>query len=94
MDQHLEELDEECAQYHKLLNSLKEGRGARLVDKNTLNAKLSTMKVKVFFRVLSGSCFVLLVVETRMNFCFGLSFIWVGPDDFASFVDRTADESD
>lgn len=45
MDQHLKELDEECAQYRELLDSLKEGSGARLMDRNIIAAKLAAMKV-------------------------------------------------
>ncbi|EFO27321.1 autophagy protein Apg6 containing protein [Loa loa] len=44
MDQHLKELDEECAQYRELLDSLKEGRDARLMDRNIVAAKLTAMK--------------------------------------------------
>lgn len=45
MDQHLKELDEECAQYRELLESLKEGGDAHLMDKNIIAAKLAAMKV-------------------------------------------------
>ncbi|MCP9265803.1 Autophagy protein Apg6 containing protein [Dirofilaria immitis] len=44
MDQHLKELDEECAQYRELLGSLKEGSDARLMDRNITAAKLAAMK--------------------------------------------------
>ncbi|VDN81491.1 unnamed protein product [Brugia pahangi] len=44
MDQHLKELDEECAQYRELLDSLKEGSDARLMDRNIVAAKLAAMK--------------------------------------------------
>ncbi|EJW88335.1 autophagy protein Apg6 containing protein [Wuchereria bancrofti] len=44
MDQHLKELDEECAQYRELLDSLKEGNDARLMDRNIVAAKLAAMK--------------------------------------------------
>lgn len=45
MDQHLKELDEECAQYRQLLDSLKEESDARLMDRNIIAAKLAAMKV-------------------------------------------------
>lgn len=45
MDQHLKELDEECAQYRELLDYLKEGSDARLMDRNIVAAKLAAMKV-------------------------------------------------
>uniref|UniRef100_A0A915PIL1 Autophagy-related protein 6 n=1 Tax=Setaria digitata TaxID=48799 RepID=A0A915PIL1_9BILA len=44
MDQHLKELDEECAQYRELLDSLKERSDTRLMDTNIVNAKLVAMK--------------------------------------------------
>uniref|UniRef100_A0A183EC53 APG6_N domain-containing protein n=1 Tax=Gongylonema pulchrum TaxID=637853 RepID=A0A183EC53_9BILA len=44
MDQHLQELDEECAQYNSLMRSLKERPDTSFLDKTALRAKLSSMK--------------------------------------------------
>lgn len=55
MDQHLKELDEECAQYRKLLDSLKEGGDTRLMDRNIVTAKLAAMKVmQICYFILAG----------------------------------------
>ncbi|VDM41254.1 unnamed protein product [Toxocara canis] len=44
MDQQLKGLEEECASYRKLLDSLSKERGARIFDINASNAKLAAMK--------------------------------------------------
>ncbi|VDN03706.1 unnamed protein product [Thelazia callipaeda] len=44
MDQYLRELDEECAQYRKLLESLKDGSNIHLLDRNIVTSKLSELK--------------------------------------------------
>lgn len=55
MDQHLKELDEECVQYREFLDSLKEGRDARLMDRNIIATKLAAMKVMLIYYLFSLS---------------------------------------
>uniref|UniRef100_A0A914ZR87 Beclin-1-like protein n=1 Tax=Parascaris univalens TaxID=6257 RepID=A0A914ZR87_PARUN len=46
MDQQLKGLEEECASYRKLLDSLSKDRATRVFDLNTSNAKLVAMKAE------------------------------------------------